>query len=208
MNSAALRFVPLADLEQEGYGRYRARFEEAGVAPVADSGRRETAILAGGCFWGMEELLRDIPGVVETEVGYSGGALRDATYSDVKRGTTGHAESVRIVFDPERLPYERLLAWFFKMHDPTTANRQGNDVGTQYRSAIFTTTDEQARIAAEVVKRIDDSGKWKRPLTTEIAPAGDFWTAEDYHQDYLQKNPGGYTCHYLRDLDFAAETEG
>ena len=208
MNSAALRFVPLADLEQEGYGRYRARFEEAGVAPVADSGRRETAILAGGCFWGMEELLRDIPGVVETEVGYSGGALRDATYSDVKRGTTGHAEAVRIVFDPERLPYERLLAWFFKMHDPTTANRQGNDVGTQYRSAIFTTTDEQARIAAEVVKRIDDSGKWKRPLTTEIAPAGDFWTAEDYHQDYLQKNPGGYTCHYLRNLDFAAETEG
>jgi peptide methionine sulfoxide reductase msrA/msrB len=208
MNSAALRFVPLADLEQEGYGRYRARFEEAGVAPVADSGRRETAILAGGCFWGMEELLREIDGVVETEVGYSGGALRDATYSDVKRGTTGHAESVRIVFDPERLPYERLLAWFFKMHDPTTANRQGNDVGTQYRSAIFTTTDEQARIAAEVVKRIDDSGKWQRPLTTEIAPAGDFWTAEDYHQDYLQKNPGGYTCHYLRDLDFAAETEG
>jgi peptide methionine sulfoxide reductase msrA/msrB len=208
MNSAALRFVPLDRLEEEGYGRYLPRFEEAGVSAAADSGRRETAILAGGCFWGMEDLLRDIPGVVETEVGYSGGTLPDATYGDVKQGTTGHAESVRIVFDPERLPYERLLAWFFKMHDPTTENRQGNDLGTQYRSAIFTTTDEQARIAAEVVKRIDESGKWKRPLTTEIAPAGDFWTAEGYHQDYLQKNPGGYTCHYLRDLDFDAETEG
>ncbi len=173
---------------------------------VPGAGRRETAILAGGCFWGMEELLREIPGVIETEVGYSGGTLANATYTDVKRGTTGHAESVRIVFDPEILPYERLLAWFFRMHDPTTKNQQGNDIGSQYRSAIFTTTEEQRQTAAEVLARIEGSGKWKRPLTTELLPAGDFWRAEDYHQNYLQENPRGYTCHYLRDLDFEAET--
>ena len=115
---------------------------------------------------------------------------------------------MRIVFDPERLPYEQLLAWFFRMHDPTTKDRQGNDVGSQYRSAIFTTTEEQQRIAEEVVARVDASGKWKRPVTTEIAPAGAFWSAEAYHQDYLRKNPGGYTCHYLRDVDFEAEAKG
>jgi peptide methionine sulfoxide reductase msrA/msrB len=207
MNSAALRFVPLERLEQEGYGRYLARFEEAGQARPAGPGRRETAILAGGCFWGMEQLLREVPGVSETEVGYSGGRLANATYADVRRGTTGHAESVRIVFDPERLSYERLLEWFFRMHDPTTRNRQGNDVGSQYRSAIFTTSEEQRRTAAGVLARVEASGKWKRPLTTEIAPAGDFWPAEEVHQDYLQKNPGGYTCHYLRDFDFEAESE-
>ncbi len=207
MNSAALRFVPLDRLEAEGYGRFLARFEEAGYAPAAGAGRRETAILAGGCFWGMEQLLRDLPGVIETEVGYSGGALPEATYGDVKRGTTGHAEAVRIVFDPDRLPYEKLLEWFFKIHDPTTRNRQGNDVGSQYRSAIFTTTDEQRRVAAEVAARVEASGQWQRPLTTEIAPAGDFWRGEDYHQDYLVKNPGGYTCHYVRDLEFGAAAE-
>jgi peptide methionine sulfoxide reductase msrA/msrB len=171
------------------------------------TGRRETVILAGGCFWGMEELLREIPGVLETEVGYSGGFLDNATYPDVKRGTTGHAEAVRVVFDPERLPFERLLAWFFRMHDPTTKNRQGNDVGSQYRSAIFTTTEEQRHTAAEVVARVEASGKWKRPLTTEVVPAGAFWRAEDYHQGYLQQYPNGYTCHYLRDFDFEAEVE-
>lgn len=218
MNSAAMRFVPLDRLEAEGYGRFLASFEKAGYrvgagasgAPserAADSGRRETAILAGGCFWGMEELLREIDGVVETEVGYSGGTLPNATYRDVKTGRTGHAESVRIVFDPARLSYEELLGWFFRMHDPTTKNRQGNDIGTQYRSAIFTTSEEQRKVAEAVVAKIEASGKWKRPITTEIAPAGDFWSAEDYHQDYLQKNPGGYTCHYLRDFDFTAEVE-
>ena len=155
----------------------------------------------------MKQLLREIPGVIETEVGHSGGTLPEATYADVKRGTTGHAEAVRIVFDPDRLSYEKLLAWFFKIHDPTTRNRQGNDVGSQYRSAIFTTTDEQRRIAAEVAARVEASGQWQRPLTTEIAPAGDFWRAEDYHQDYLVNNPGGYTCHYVRDLDFGAGAE-
>lgn len=218
MNSAALRFVPLDRLEAEGYGAHLARFVaagfwprsggDAGDAPASDSGARETALLAGGCFWGMEDLLREIPGVIDTEVGYSGGTLPDATYEDVKTGRSGHAESVRVVFDPARLSFEELLGWFFRMHDPTTKNRQGNDIGTQYRSAIFFTSEEQ-RIAAEAVRaRIEASGKWKRPITTEIAPAGEFWSAEAWHQDYLEKNPGGYTCHYLRDYDFTEETSG
>ena len=159
----------------------------------------EVAILAGGCFWGMEEILRGIPGVVETEVGYSGGTSESPSYDDVKTGRTGHAESVRIVFDPARLRYADLLErWFFKMHDPTTPDRQGNDVGTQYRSAIFTTSDQQRAIAEEVRARVDKSGAWKAPVVTQIVPAGPFTPAEDYHQDYLQKNPDGYTCHFMR----------
>jgi methionine-S-sulfoxide reductase len=159
----------------------------------------EVAILAGGCFWGMEEILRGIPGVVETEVGYAGGTTESPSYDDVKTGRTGHAESVRVVFDPATLRYADLLErWFFKMHDPTTQDRQGNDVGTQYRSAIFTTSEEQRRIATEVRARVDASGAWKAPVVTQIVPAGPFTPAEDYHQDYLQKNPDGYTCHFLR----------
>ena len=158
------------------------------------------AILAGGCFWGMEDLLRKIPGVLDTEVGYSGGTVSDPTYEDVKKGTSGHAESVRVVFDPARLSYEDLLAkWFFRMHDPTTKNRQGNDVGSQYRSAIFVTSEEQRRVAEAVKKRVAAAGKWDDPIVTEIVEAGDFTPAEDYHQDYLQERPNGYTCHYLRD---------
>jgi len=203
LNSAALRFVPVEQMASQGYGAYLAPFERAGrVKSSADSARRETAILAGGCFWGMEELIREIPGVVSTDVGYTGGTTENATYTQVKTGTTGHAESVRIVFDPERLSYETLLHWFFRMHDPTTKNRQGNDIGTQYRSAIFYTTDEQKRVAEEVKAKVDASGKWQRPVVTEIVPASDFWTAEEYHQDYLEKNPGGYTCHFVRDFDF------
>ncbi|MCZ6695128.1 MAG: bifunctional methionine sulfoxide reductase B/A protein [Acidobacteria bacterium] len=163
------------------------------------SATREVALLAGGCFWGMEELVRDIPGVLETEVGYTGGILPDATYPDVKTGSTGHAESLRVVFDPSRLSYEELLGYFFRMHDPTTLNRQGNDVGTQYRSAIFVANDEQRRVAQDVIARVDASGKWKRPIVTEVVPAGEFYTGEKYHQDYLQKNPNGYTCHFMRD---------
>jgi peptide methionine sulfoxide reductase msrA/msrB len=169
--------------------------------PIDEPGaRRETAILAGGCFWGMEELLRAIPGVIQTDVGYAGGKTGDPTYEDVKTGSTGHAESVRIVFDPTKLSYAELLEkWFFRMHDPTTADRQGNDVGTQYRSAIFVTSADQRRVAEEVKRRVDESGKWDEPLVTQIVEAGPFTPAEDYHQDYLQKNPGGYTCHYFRD---------
>ncbi len=218
INSAALRFVPEESLEAEGYGEYRpllarpdrpASPDDAAnscAVPSPGSGQPgctptlETAILAGGCFWGMEELLREIPGVIETEVGYAGGRTAGPTYDQVKTGRTGHAESVRVVFDPARLSYQDLLEkWFFRMHDPTTANRQGNDVGTQYRSAIFVTSPEQRQAAESVKTRVDASGKWGRPVVTEIVDAGPFTPAESYHQDYLQKNPGGYTCHFLRD---------
>jgi methionine-S-sulfoxide reductase len=169
------------------------------IAPTATPAGAEVAILAGGCFWGMEELLRDIPGVIETSVGYTGGTLASPRYHDVSTGRTGHAESVRVVFDPARLRYADLLErWFFKMHDPTTVDRQGNDVGTQYRSAIFTTSEEQRRVAEEVKARVDASGAWKAPVVTQIVAAGPFTPAEDDHQDYLQKNPGGYTCHWMR----------
>jgi peptide methionine sulfoxide reductase msrA/msrB len=148
----------------------------------------------------MQEILREVPGVLSTEVGYTGGTTKNPTYEDVHTGTTGHAESVRVVFDPTKISYAELLEkWFFRMHDPTTENRQGNDRGSQYRSAIFFTSPEQKKVAEAVKKRVDESGKWKAPIVTEIAPAGPFTLAEDYHQMYLVKNPGGYTCHYLRD---------
>jgi len=175
---------------------------EPRAVPAADSGRRETAVLAGGCFWGVEELLRELPGVISTEVGYTGGLTAKPRYEQVHSGSTGHAEAVAIVFDPGRISYEELLLFFFKLHDPTTLNRQGNDVGTSYRSAIFFTTPEQERVAREVKARVETSGAWKRPLVTEITAASEFYSAENYHQDYLQKHPGGYTCHFVRDLKF------
>lgn len=159
----------------------------------------EVAILAGGCFWGMEELLRAIPGVLETDVGYTGGWLENPTYHDTHDSKSGHAESVRVVFDPTQLRYETLLRdWFFRMHDPTTLNRQGNDIGTQYRSAIFHTTEAQRDTAERVKAEVQASGLWEGPITTEIVPEARWWSAEGYHQDYLQKNPGGYTCHWMR----------
>jgi peptide methionine sulfoxide reductase msrA/msrB len=219
MNSAALRFIPVAELEANGYGEYRPLFAAktsgaaytnaavppnsctpgaAGQAPGCQA-TLETALLAGGCFWGMEDILRKIPGVVETEAVYTGGTLPHPTYADVHTGTTGHAEAVRVLFDPKRLAYADLLEnWFFRMHDPTTKNRQGNDVGTQYRSAIFVTTPEQRKTAEAVKAKVDHSGKWRAPIVTEITDAGPYTRAEEYHQGYLQKNPGGYTCHYLR----------
>jgi peptide methionine sulfoxide reductase msrA/msrB len=172
-----------------------------GAAMPTDDARvaQEVAILAGGCFWGMEEILRQIPGVIGTEVGYTGGRSESPRYEDVHTGETGHAEAVRIVFDPSRLSYAALLEqWFFRMHDPTTQNRQGNDVGTQYRSAIFVSSQEQRAIAEQVKQRVDASQRWSAPIVTEIVEAGPFTLAEDYHQDYLQRHPGGYTCHYLR----------
>lgn len=162
----------------------------------------ETAYLAGGCFWGVEELFRKLPGVLETQVGYMGGETKNATYNLVKTGTTNHAETVKVTFDPKKLKYEALLLYFFKIHDPTTANRQGNDVGTQYRSAIFFTTDTQKEDAERVKIRVEKSKAWEAPIVTQILKAGEFWTAEEFHQDYLQKNPGGYTCHYERKLQF------
>ena len=154
----------------------------------------ERAILAGGCFWGVQELLRKMPGVVSTRVGYSGGDVPDATYRN--HGT--HAEAVEIVYDPAKIAYRDLLEFFFQIHDPSTANRQGNDRGTSYRSAIYYTTDEQRRIARETIADVDASGLWPGKAVTEVEPAGDFWEAEPEHQDYLQKYPTGYTCHYVR----------
>jgi len=162
--------------------------------------RRTVAVLAGGCFWGMEEILRQIPGVLETQVGYAGGSVSNPSYEDVSSGRSGHAEAVRVVFDENVLGYRQLLAdWFFRMHDPTTRNRQGNDVGTQYRSAIFVADETQRQVAESVIRELDRSGKFDAPIVTSIEKAGPFTPAEDYHQDYLQKHPGGYTCHYLRE---------
>jgi peptide methionine sulfoxide reductase msrA/msrB len=208
INSAALRFVPVDRLEVEGYGAYRANFA-GGAKPTSKPASTptsapaaptlETTFLAGGCFWGMEEILRTIPGVIETEAVYIGGNSSNATYEDVHTGATGNAESVRIVFDPKKVSFAELLEkWFFHMHDPTTLNRQGNDVGSQYRSAIFATSPQQRKIAEEIKAKVDKSGLWKRPIVTEITDAGPYSVAEDYHQDYLQKHPGGYTCHYMR----------
>ena len=166
-----------------------------------DTGRRtEVAVLAGGCFWGVEEILRDVPGVLDTQVVYTGGWLENPRYEDTHHIASGHDEAVRITFDPDVLGYEELLeSWFFRLHDPTTLNRQGNDVGTQYRSAIFPQTPEQREAAERVIERVRASGKWKRPITTTVEPASTWYDAEAYHQDYLRKNPGGYTCHFLRD---------
>jgi peptide methionine sulfoxide reductase msrA/msrB len=202
MNSAALRFVPVEEMEAQGYGAYLPLFAGGGGSVKADSGRRETAYLAGGCFWGVEDLLRELPGVVATEVGYTGGTTASPKYPQVHAGSTGHAEAVKVVFDPARLSYEDLLLFFFKMHDPTTLNRQGNDVGTSYRSAIFVLDEEQRRTAERIKARVDAAKAWKRPVVTEIAAAGEWYAAEEVHQDYLEKNPGGYTCHFVRDLVF------
>ena len=154
----------------------------------------ETAILAGGCFWGVEELVRALPGVTDTEVGYTGGDVPNATYRN--HGT--HAEGIKITFDPATISYRKILEFFFQIHDPTTANRQGNDRGTSYRSAIFYLNDVQKQTAEEVVRDITASKRWPGPVVTEIMPASDFWSAEAEHQDYLQRNPGGYTCHWVR----------
>lgn len=157
----------------------------------------EVAVLAGGCFWGVEELLRKVPGVIDTEVGYCNGD-GDPTYENVKKGRSGYAEAVSVTFDPSLLSYDRLLDLFFKLHDPTTLNRQGGDLGTQYRSAIFTSSEEQRIAAEKAIARENASGHWPKPVTTKIEPLKAFYSAEDYHQDYLQKNPGGYTCHFWR----------
>ena len=154
----------------------------------------ETAILAGGCFWGMQDLIRKLPGVVSTRVGYSGGDVPHATYRN--HGT--HAEAIEVVFDPQRLSYRALLEFFFQIHDPTTKNRQGNDVGTSYRSGIYYLSDEQRDIAEDTIADVDASGLWPGKVVTEVTAAGPFWEAEPEHQDYLEKFPGGYTCHYPR----------
>lgn len=161
--------------------------------------KTEIATLAGGCFWGVEELIRNLNGVIDTEVGYTGGNTENPVYDVVKMGKSGHAEAIQIEFDPAIISYEDILNFFFKIHDPTTLNRQGNDIGSQYRSAIFYHSEEQKSIAVSVKEKVNASGKWPKPLVTEIVPASTFYSAENYHQDYLQKNPGGYTCHFIRE---------
>jgi peptide methionine sulfoxide reductase msrA/msrB len=195
INSASLRFVPVDDLQEQGYARFLPLF---GRQPEA----REVATLAGGCFWGMEELFRAEPGVLATRVGYTGGTTADPVYEQVKTGLTGHAESLEITFDPSRTSFSALLKRFFALHDPTTPDRQGNDAGTQYRSAIFVHGEPQRREAERIKALVEASGAWKRPLTTQIAPAGPFWPAEAAHQKYLEKHPGGYTCHFVRPFQF------
>ena len=154
----------------------------------------ERAVLAGGCFWGMQDLIRRFDGVVSTRVGYSGGDVPNATYRN--HGT--HAEAIEIVFDPAKTSYRRILEFFFQIHDPTTLNRQGNDRGLSYRSAIFYENDEQKRVAEDTIADVDASGLWPGKVVTELSPAGDFWEAEPEHQDYLERIPNGYTCHFIR----------
>ena len=154
----------------------------------------ERAVLAGGCFWGMQDLIRRQPGVISTRVGYTGGRVKNATY----RNHEGHAEAIEIMFDPAKTSFRTMLEFFFQIHDPTTPNRQGNDLGTSYRSAIFYTSDEQKRIADDTIADVEASGLWPGKVVTEVAPVGEFWEAEPEHQDYLERFPGGYTCHFIR----------
>ena len=194
INSAALKFIPLNKMKEAGYGKYLFLFK--------NKMHWDEAILAGGCFWGMQELYRVQKGVVYSEVGYTGGKTKNAVYTDVKTGATGHAEAVRVLFDPKVTNYTDILLYFFKIHDPTTKDRQGNDIGTQYRSEIFYLNDDQKKLAEAVIKRVDHSKKWDGPVVTKLSKAQDFYRGEEYHQDYLVKHPGGYTCHFPRKIDF------
>jgi peptide methionine sulfoxide reductase msrA/msrB len=196
INSASLRFIPVEEMAAAGYGNLLEPFVTAGL--IKPSPKKETAIVAGGCFWGMQEIIRKLPGVISSRVGYTGGHVPNPSYEDVCTHTTGHAEAVEVVFDPNVMSYEQFLGFFFRMHDPTTQNRQDNDIGDQYRSAIFYTSEQQKETAEKVKESVDKSGKWKNPIVTEITKATEFYPAEEYHQDYLEKNPGGYTCHFLR----------
>lgn len=154
----------------------------------------ERAVLAGGCFWGMQDLIRKYPGVISTRVGYTGGDVPNATYRN--HGT--HAEAIEIIFDPQKISYRKLLEFFFQIHDPTTKNRQGNDIGTSYRSAIFYTTEDQKHTAFDTIADVEASALWPGKVVTEVVPAGPFWQAEPEHQDYLEHYPNGYTCHFIR----------
>jgi peptide methionine sulfoxide reductase msrA/msrB len=209
INSASLKFIPVEDMEKAGYGQYLDPFVKAGLVKTsaqangAATGEKsvaktELATFAGGCFWGMEEILRKIPGVISTRVGYTGGTTKNPTYKQVCTGATGHAEAIEIAFDPTKTSYEKLLSVFFRMHDPTTLNQQHNDIGTQYRSAIFYHDDEQKKQAEAAREKFNKSGRFKKPIVTEITKAPEFYVAEDYHQKYLVANPGGYNCHFLQ----------
>ena len=162
----------------------------------------ETVYLAGGCYWGLQDLLSKIPGVNETIVGFSGGHVKNVCYREVSTGTTGHAETVKVIFDIDILSFTELLMFFFKIHDPTTFNQQGNDIGTQYRSAIFVTTNEQVFLAEDLIKKIDASGVLRHKIITEVNTFNSFFPAEENHQKYIEKYPDGYSCHFIRDINF------
>jgi len=167
-----------------------------------NEGIMEEIVLAGGCFWGIQDLFRKQVGVIETDVGYAGGDASQAKYEFVKTGSTGHAEALRVRFDTSKTNLENILKYFFKIHDPTTLDRQGNDIGTQYRSAIFYSDDRQKDIASYVIEKLEQENIWKKKIVTQLEKLESYTLAEDYHQDYLQKNPRGYTCHFERDMEF------
>lgn len=191
INSASLKFIPVEDLDKEGYTQYKKLFVKKDI-------KMKHAYLAGGCFWGMEKYLRKLPGVIDTEVGYIGGAKDVASYKDVTTGATGHAESVRVDYDENNISYQAIIRYFFRIHDPTTLNRQGNDRGTQYRSAIFTNDKNEKKIIKELIEKINKSKAYDAKIVTSIEEFKGFHPAEDYHQDYLKKNPNGYSCHLIR----------
>jgi peptide methionine sulfoxide reductase msrA/msrB len=192
MNSASLRFIPADELEAAGYARYAALFARA------EAGPRETAYLAGGCFWGTEDLIRALPGVARRRSAGTGGSVRESALRDVHAGDWRRRSVVR---SSRPAAFTRTCS-SSSLHDLTTKNRQGNDVGTQYRSAIFAANEAQTKIALAVIAKVDKSGAWKKPVVTEVVPFQTWWPAESHHQDYLVKNPGGYTCHYVRDVEF------
>ena len=205
MNSAALRFIPKEKLKEEGYGKWEKLFDNSrklASSSSSEEGVRERAILAGGCFWGVEHIFSKIEGVESVISGYTGGSTENPTYQTVSTEQTGHAEAVEIVFDPKKISYEDILKYFFRLHDPTTKNRQGYDVGTRYRSAVFYTSDRQKEKAQEVVALAQRINFWKGPIVTEVVQAQTFYNAEDYHQNYYakkhQKTKEGRICHTLR----------
>jgi len=203
INSASLRFIPAEDLEREGYGEYKMLFDQSKMEKELSEGSEKTnsdyelATFAAGCFWGVESLFKQVKGVLETTVGYTGGTVSNPTYRQVCTGITGHAEAVQIKYDPRKVSYEELLSLFWRMHDPTTPNRQGPDVGTQYRSAIFYHDEAQRKAAERSKEEFDRSGVYLKKATTQIVPASTFYEAEDYHQDYFEKQGGG-ACHTYR----------
>ena len=208
INSASLRFIPKEKLKEEGYGQWEKIFVDSSrklastSASTSKDGARERAIVAGGCFWGVEHLFSKLPGVESVVSGYTGGSTENPTYQTVTGERTGHAEAVEIVFDPSKISYEEILKYFFRLHDPTTKNRQGNDVGTRYRSAVFYTSDKQKQTAEKVMALVRETNYWKAPLTTELVESQAFYNAEEYHQDYYVKKyentTEGRICHTLR----------
>lgn len=197
INSASLRFIPKKDMDREGYGEYIKLFKDK-ESTMHDKKNRDYIVLAGGCFWGMEDLFRTFDGVIDTQVGYTGGGTENPTYNDVKTGRSGHAESVKITFDTNKTNLTEILRFFFKIHDPTTPNRQGNDIGTQYRSTVFVRDELQAETVTKVITEVNKLGRFNKPVATTVEREKKFYDAEDFHQDYLKKHPGGYSCHFVR----------